>query len=85
MTVVPAGNSTPPSVVATRVKRKSLDQMARALPQLVAAIAPLLEGQVADPEAVAMTLVRVSVCHYLVPGYDDDRLLDQLRVAAGVR
>lgn len=62
-----------------------LDQMARALPQLVAAIAPLLDGQVADPEAVAMTLVRVSVCHYLVPGYDDDRLLDQLRVAAGVR
>jgi TetR/AcrR family transcriptional repressor of uid operon len=62
-----------------------LDQMARALPQLVAVIAPLLDGQVADPEAVAMTLVRLSVCHYLVPGYDGDRLLDQLRVAAGVR
>jgi TetR/AcrR family transcriptional regulator, repressor for uid operon len=62
-----------------------LDQMARALPQLVAVIAPLLDGQVADPEAVAMTLVRLSVCHYLVPSYDDGRLLDQLRVAAGVR
>jgi len=59
--------------------------MARALPELVELIAPMLEGQVSDPEAVAMALVRLSVCHYLVPSYDDDRLLDQLRVAAGVR
>jgi TetR/AcrR family transcriptional regulator, repressor for uid operon len=62
-----------------------LDQMARALPQLVSVIAPLLEGQVDDPETVATTLVRLSVSHYLVPGYDDGRLLDQLRSAAGVR
>jgi hypothetical protein len=34
---------------------------------------------------VAMALVRLSVCHYLVPGYDDDRLLDQLRTVAGGR
>jgi TetR/AcrR family transcriptional regulator, repressor for uid operon len=62
-----------------------LDQMARALPQLVDVIAPLLEGQVTDPETAAMTLVRLSLCHYLVPGYDNGRLLDQLRIAAGVR
>jgi TetR/AcrR family transcriptional regulator, repressor for uid operon len=62
-----------------------LDQMARALPELVELIAPKLAGQVADPQAVAMALVRLSVCHYLVPGYDDNRLLDQLRLAAGVR
>ncbi len=62
-----------------------LDQMARALPELVELVAPMLEGQVSDPEAMAMALVRLSVCHYLVPGNDGDRLLDQLRVAAGVR
>jgi AcrR family transcriptional regulator len=62
-----------------------LDQMARALPELVALVAPAVRGQVADPEAVAMALVRLAVCHYLVPGYDQDRLLDQLRGVAGVR
>ena len=65
-----------------------LDQMARALPELVGLIAPVLAGQASDPEAVAMALLRLSVCHYLVPSYDSavsDRLLDQLRVAAGVR
>jgi len=48
-------------------------------------IASELTGQVSNPEVVAMTLVRLAVCHYLVPGYDDHRLLDQLRAAAGVR
>jgi len=62
-----------------------LDQMAGALPEWVDLIAPLLAGQVRDPEVVAMALVRLSVCHYLVPGYDDERLLDQLRAAAGMR
>jgi len=62
-----------------------LGQMARAMPALVELVAPALAGQVADPEVVAMALVRLSVCHYLVPGYDDDKLLDQLRAAAGVR
>ncbi len=62
-----------------------LGQMARAMPALVESVAPALAGHVADPEVVAMALVRLSVCHYLVPGYDDDRLLDQLRAAAGVR
>jgi TetR/AcrR family transcriptional regulator, repressor for uid operon len=62
-----------------------LDQMARTLPELVELVAPILKGEIADPEAVATTLVRLAVCHYLVPGSDDDRLLDQLRFAAGVR
>jgi len=62
-----------------------LGQMTRAMPALVELVAPALAGQVADPEVVAMALVRLSVCHYLVPGYDDDRLLDQLHAAAGVR
>jgi hypothetical protein len=61
-----------------------LDQMVRALPALVELVAPALAGQVCDPEVVAMALVRLSVCHYLVPGSDDDRLLDQLRTAAGL-
>lgn len=62
-----------------------LGQMAGVLEDLVTLVAPILSGQVSDPEVVAMALVRLSVCHYLVPGYDDDKLLDQLRVAAGLR
>jgi len=62
-----------------------LDQMATSLPILVDLVAPVLAGQVADPQAVAQALVRLSLCHYLIPGYDDDRMLDQLRAAAGVR
>ncbi len=61
-----------------------LEQMGRALPELVRLIAPLPAVQTSDPEAPAMTLVRLAVCHYLVRGHDDDRLLDQLRVAAGI-
>src|SRR5271163_4493983 len=59
-----------------------LDQMATSLPILVDLVAPVLAGQVADPQAVAQALVRLSLCHYLIPGYDDDRMLDQLRAAA---
>jgi TetR/AcrR family transcriptional regulator, repressor for uid operon len=62
-----------------------LDQMTTSLPILVDLVAPVLAGTVADPRVVAQTLVRLSVCHYLIPGYDDDRMLDQLRAAAGVR
>jgi AcrR family transcriptional regulator len=62
-----------------------LDQMGKSLPALVELIAPALRGQVREPQVVAMTLVRLSVCHYLVPGDDGDRLIDQLRAAAGVR
>jgi TetR/AcrR family transcriptional regulator, repressor for uid operon len=62
-----------------------LGQMSTTLPALVELIAPALQGQVNEPQVVAMALVRLSVCHYLVPGYDDDRLIDQLRAAAGVR
>jgi TetR/AcrR family transcriptional regulator, repressor for uid operon len=65
--------------------RLVLDQMATSLPVLVELVAPVLAGQVADAGVVAQTLVRLSVCHYLIPGYDDDRMLDQLRAAAGVR
>ncbi|WP_254205749.1 hypothetical protein [Nocardia alni] len=61
-----------------------LEQMGRALPTLVELMTPVLEGQVPDPEVVAMTLVRLSLCHYLVPGYDE-RFLDQLRVATHLR
>jgi TetR/AcrR family transcriptional regulator, repressor for uid operon len=62
-----------------------LYQMATSLPILVDLVAPVLTGQVADPQVVAQTLVRLSLCHYLIPGHDDDRMLDQLRAAAGVR
>jgi TetR/AcrR family transcriptional regulator, repressor for uid operon len=62
-----------------------LGQMTASLPALVDLMAPALAGQVADPELVAMTLVRIAVCHYLAPGYDDARLLEQLQAAAGVR
>jgi AcrR family transcriptional regulator len=61
-----------------------LDQMSTALPSLVALVTPVLEGQVSDPDAVAMALVRLSICHYLVPGPDAGRLLDQLRAAVGL-
>jgi TetR/AcrR family transcriptional regulator, repressor for uid operon len=62
-----------------------LQQMADSLPVLVGLVTPALAGQVADPETVAQALVRLSVCHYLIPGYDDDRMFDQLRAASGVR
>jgi TetR/AcrR family transcriptional repressor of uid operon len=62
-----------------------LGQLSTSLPTLVELIAPALDGQVSNPGVVAIALVRLSVCHYLVPGYDDERLIDQLRAAAGVR
>lgn len=62
-----------------------LGQMTSAMPTLVELIAPVLQGQVSDPHVVATALVRLSVCHYLVPGYHDDRLIDQLRAVAGGR
>jgi len=62
-----------------------LEQMSRSVPLLVGLIAPVLKGQVRNHETVAMALVRLAVCHYLVPSDDEDRLLDQLRAAAGVR
>ena len=61
-----------------------LAQMRTALAALGELIAHELAGQVRDPEIVAMSLVRIAVCHYLVPGYDETRLLDQLRAAAGL-
>jgi TetR/AcrR family transcriptional regulator, repressor for uid operon len=62
-----------------------LEQTAASLPVLVGLVEPALVGQVSDPRLVAQALVRLSVSHYLMPGYDDDRMLDQLRAAAGVR
>ena len=61
-----------------------LSQMGDALPALGQLIESELSVQISNPEVVAMTLVRLAVCHYLVPGYDDQRLLDQLRAAAGL-
>jgi hypothetical protein len=52
---------------------------------LVGLVVPVLAGEVSDPEPVAQALVRLSLCHYLIPGYDDDRMLDQLRAATGPR
>jgi TetR/AcrR family transcriptional regulator, repressor for uid operon len=62
-----------------------LGQMSRALPVLSELIARELAGQVPDPQRLATTLVRIGVCHYLVPSSDEDLLLDQLRTAAGQR
>jgi TetR/AcrR family transcriptional regulator, repressor for uid operon len=61
-----------------------LGQMSRALPVLSEIIARELAGRVADPLRLATTLVRIGVCHYLVPSSDDDLLLEQLRAAAGL-
>jgi TetR/AcrR family transcriptional regulator, repressor for uid operon len=62
-----------------------LAQMSRSVPLLAQLVAPVLRGQVRNHDTVAMALVRLAVCHYLVPSDDEDRLLDQLRAAAGVR
>ncbi|BBX47304.1 TetR/AcrR family transcriptional regulator [Mycobacterium cookii] len=62
-----------------------LEQMTTSLPVLVDLVVPVLAKQVPDPETVAQALVRLSLCHYLIPGYDDDRMLEQLRAAVGVR
>jgi AcrR family transcriptional regulator len=62
-----------------------LAQMSRSVPLLVELIAPVLQGRVRNHETVAMALVRLAVCHYLVPSDDEDQLLDQLRAAAGLR
>jgi hypothetical protein len=48
-------------------------------------IARELVGQVRDPLHVATTLVRIGVCHYLVPSADEDQLLDQLRSAVNYK
>ena len=62
-----------------------LEQMSRSVPLLVELIAPVLKGQVGNHRTVAAALVRLAVCHYLVPSDDEHRLLDQLRAAAGLR
>lgn len=62
-----------------------LSQMGKALPALGELIAEEIAGQVSDAEAVAAALVRIAVCHYLVPGADDHLLLKQLHAAAGIR
>ena len=62
-----------------------LSQMGKALPSLAELVAAHIAGQVSDADAVATALVRIAVCHYLVPGGDERLLLNQLRAAAGVR
>jgi TetR/AcrR family transcriptional repressor of uid operon len=62
-----------------------LASMSRAVPVLSEVIAREFGSQVRDPETVSTALVRIGICHYLVPSEDDDRLLAQLRAAAGLR
>jgi AcrR family transcriptional regulator len=63
----------------------ALAQLGRGLPTLVAEIAAVLAGHIAEPQTVAAALVRIGFCHYLVPGPDEDALLDQLRLATRTR
>lgn len=60
-----------------------LEQMSTSLPTLVDLVVPALAGHISDPDVVAQALVRLSLCHYLVPGHDEARMLDQLRAVAG--
>jgi TetR/AcrR family transcriptional regulator, repressor for uid operon len=62
-----------------------LASMTSAIPVLSGLIAQALGHEVTDPDTVATALVRIGVCHYLVPSTDDDLLLAQLRAAAGAR
>lgn len=61
-----------------------LGQMSDTLPAFSELVAHELVGQVSDPETVAMMLVRIAACHYLVPAQDERLLLHQLRSAAGI-
>lgn len=57
-------------------------QLSHALPALCRLFQPAFEGAVADPVVATAATVRIGVCHYLVPGSDDDdQLLAQLRLA----
>jgi AcrR family transcriptional regulator len=62
-----------------------LAQMSQAIPVLSELIARELGTQVRDPDTVATALVRIGICHYMVPSADDALLLAQLRCAAGLR
>lgn len=62
-----------------------LAQMSAAIPVLSEIIERELGSRAGDPHTIATTLVRIGVCHYLVPSADDDLLLAQLRAAAGLR
>lgn len=62
-----------------------LSQMGKALPALSELVAEEIAGQVVAAEAVSTALVRIVVCHYLIPGGDDHLLLKQLHAAAGIR
>ena len=60
----------------------SIDQMMRVLPLMEQAMVRLMDG--ADAEIAASAVVRIAVCHYLVPGRDAGRFLAELRHAAGI-
>lgn len=62
-----------------------LAQMGGSIPVLSEIIARELGSRVGDPGLVSTTLVRIGICHYLVPSSDDDLLLAQLRAAVGLR
>ncbi len=60
----------------------SIDQMVRVLPLMEGAMRRLMDG--VDSEIAASAVVRIAVCHYLVPGNDRNRFLAELRRAAGI-
>lgn len=60
----------------------SIAQMNRVLPAMEKAMHAIMTGEHADVAAEAV--VRIAVCHYLVPGGDRNRFLAQLRHTAGI-
>lgn len=59
--------------------------MSRAIPRLSEVLAREFGTLVRDPETVSTALVRIVICHYLVPSDDDGILLAQLHAAVGLR
>lgn len=60
----------------------SLSQMMRVLPSMQEGMRHLMTCD--NPEIAAAAVVRIAVCHYLVPGHDRSRFLAELRHAAGL-
>jgi AcrR family transcriptional regulator len=61
----------------------ALAQMSSALPVLVNSVAHAIGDQAYDPQRVAAVLIRLLLCHFLVPAYDDSQLLDELQLVIG--
>lgn len=60
----------------------SLAQMTRVLPTMQEGMRHLMPGD--HPDVAAAAVVRIAVCHYLVPGHDRSSFLAELRHAAGL-